>query len=71
LSLADEEGVRQLLSSTLAPEDGLASLANTLKLMAGGAEHDLLISILFSMIRENLSLLRSIMGAMQIATSKA
>ncbi|KAI0835757.1 hypothetical protein F5Y06DRAFT_118345 [Hypoxylon sp. FL0890] len=68
LSFPEAEETRQLLESTLAKESGEGTMVNVLKMIARDAEHDVLISKMFTVAKRDPDLLKGIVRAMETAT---
>ncbi|OBT80870.1 hypothetical protein VF21_00244 [Pseudogymnoascus sp. 05NY08] len=69
LKFQDAEGMRDLLKTTLATEDGKGRMVNILKMIARDADHDFLISKMFTVVKGHLDLLKGIVCIMETATA--
>ncbi|KAI0139513.1 hypothetical protein F4776DRAFT_592485 [Hypoxylon sp. NC0597] len=69
LSFPDPEVTRQLLRGALAKEGEEGTMVSVLKMIARDAEHDVVVSKMFTVTREDPDLLRDIVRAMEKATA--
>ncbi|KAJ7678121.1 hypothetical protein DFH06DRAFT_1291418 [Mycena polygramma] len=68
LSLLDAAGTMQLLKGLLADDGGEAQMASVLKLIARDAEHDMLVSKVFTAAKADPDVMKGIVRAMETAT---
>lgn len=69
LSFPDPGVTRQLLKSALAKEGEGGTMVSILKMIARDAEHDVIVSKIFTVTREDQDLFRDIVRAMETATA--
>lgn len=69
LKFQDAEGMRDLLKTTLSTEDGKVRMVSILKMIARDADHDFLISKMFTVVKGHLDLLKGIVCTMETATA--
>ncbi|OBT82064.1 hypothetical protein VE02_08875 [Pseudogymnoascus sp. 03VT05] len=69
LKFQDAEGMRDLLKTTLATEDGKGRMVSILKMIARDADHDFLISKMFTVAKGHIDLLKGIVCTMETATA--
>ncbi|KFY11729.1 hypothetical protein V492_04296 [Pseudogymnoascus sp. VKM F-4246] len=69
LRFQDAEEMRGLLETTLATEDGKGRMVSIMKTIAGDADHDYLISKIFTVAKGHPDLVKGILRAMEKATA--
>ncbi|KAJ7256871.1 hypothetical protein B0H12DRAFT_1284136 [Mycena haematopus] len=69
LSLPDAEKTRQLLKGVLAEDGGEARMASVLKMIARDADHNILVSKMFTVAKADPDLLTGIVRVMEAATA--
>ncbi|KAI1089944.1 hypothetical protein F5B19DRAFT_351940 [Rostrohypoxylon terebratum] len=69
LSSSDTEAARHLLESMLARENGEGTMTNIFKVIARDAEHDMLVSRIFTVARDHTELFQRIVRSMEVATT--
>ncbi|KAI1205040.1 uncharacterized protein F4807DRAFT_444317 [Annulohypoxylon truncatum] len=68
LNVPDAEAKRQLLKSILVKGVGKGTMASVLKMIARNAEHDIVVSKMFTVAKDDTDLFRGIIRAMKTAT---